>query len=109
MLMRSSSTGSQNSLTSVYSASVGKGDYDITGKLEVGVWFKDGQLSVHVVRAKGLSATKQGDVGNPYVKIYLLPDHGKHSKRKTGIQRKTTDPDFNETLKVHVFLNSFMT
>ena len=96
-LVKSSSTDSLTSLTSVYSASAGKGDYDITGKVEVGVWFKDGQLFVHIMSAKRL---KREGVTNPYMKIYLLPDHGKHAKRRTSIQRKTTNPVFDEILKV---------
>lgn len=94
-------SGSMGSITSMYSASVGKGDYDITGEVELGVWFKDGQLHVRVVRAKGLAAAKKGGLSDPYVKTYLLPDRGKRSKRKTGVQRKTINPVFNETLKVH--------
>ena len=95
-------SGSMGSITSMYSASVGKGDYDITGEVELGVWFKDGQLHVRVVRAKGLAAAKKGGLSDPYVKTYLLPDRGKRSKRKTGVQRKTINPVFNETLKVHI-------
>ena len=99
----SSSMGSLNSITSMYSASVGKGDYDITGEVEVGVWYKDGQLFVRVVRAKGLAAAKKGGVSDPYIKMYLLPDRGKRSKRKTSVQRKTTNPIFNEILKVKLY------
>lgn len=99
----SSSMGSLNSITSMYSASVGKGDYDITGEVEVGVWYKDGQLFVRVVRAKGLAAAKKGGGSDPYIKTYLLPDRGKRSKRKTSVQRKTTNPVFNEILKVKLY------
>ena len=93
--------GSLNSITSMYSASVGKGDYDITGDVELGVWYREGQLFVRVVRAKGLAAAKKGGVSDPYIKTYLLPDRGKQSKRKTSVQRKTTNPVFNEILKVN--------
>ena len=99
-LVPSGSIGSLNSITSMYSASIGKGNYDITGEIELGVWFKNGQLFVRVVRAKGLAAAKKGGVSDPYVKTYLLPDRGKQSKRKTGVQRKTVHPVFNEILKV---------
>lgn len=100
LLVSSNSMGSLNSITSMYSASFGKGDYDITGEVEIGVWYKEGQLFVRVVRAKGLAAAKKGGVSDPYIKTYLLPDRGKRSKRKTGVQRKTTNPVFNEILKV---------
>ena len=98
-LVKSSST---DSISSMYSAAAGKGDYDITGKVELGVWYSNGQLFVHVMKAKGL---KQGRLSNPYVKIYLLPDHGKQSKRRTGIQQKTSNPIFDEVLKVMASLH----
>ena len=103
-LVTSGSMGSLNSITSIYSASVGKGDYDITGEVQAGVWYRDGQLFVRVVRAKGLAAAKKGGVSDPYVKTYLLPDRGKRSKRKTSVQRKTTNPVFNEILKVNLYV-----
>lgn len=98
---KSSSVESLNSLTSMYSAPAGKGDYDITGKLHVVVWYEDGQLLVQVVKAKDLAAAKKGgQVSNPYVKMYLLPNPGKCTKRKTGVQQNTMNPVFDETLKV---------
>ena len=97
---KSSSVESLKSLTSMYSAPAGKGNYDITGKLQAGVWYSNGQLLVQVVMAKGLAAAKKGGISNTYVKMYLLPDLGKCTKRKTGVQRKTTNPVFDEILKV---------
>lgn len=88
-----------SSVTSIYSADGGKGQYPITGKIEVGVWFKNNILFTRVVRATSLAAAK-GEVSDPYVKTYLLPDRSKLTKRKTGIQRKTLNPHFNETLRV---------
>lgn len=35
-----------------------------------------------------------------YVKVYLLPDKTKKSKKKTHVKKKTLDPIFNETMKV---------
>lgn len=99
-LKRSDSMGSLGSMTSMYSAAGGKGDYDITGKVLVGVWHKDNQLFVRVIRASGLAAAKKGVTSDPYIKTYLLPDRSKHTKRKTSIQRKTTNPVYNEILKV---------
>ena len=88
-----------SSITSIYSADGGKGHYGITGKIQVGVWFKNNILFTRVVKASGLAAAK-GEVSDPYVKTYLLPDRSKLTKRKTGIQRKTINPQFNETLRV---------
>lgn len=99
-LKRSDSMGSIGSMTSMYSAAGGKGDYDITGEVKIAVWFKDGQLFVKVVKAQGLAAAKKGLTSDPYVKTYLLPDKTKQTKRKTAIQRKTLNPVFNEILKV---------
>ena len=96
-LKRSESIGS---MTSMYSASCGKGNYDITGEILVGVWYKNDQLYVRVTKAKGLAGAKKSGTSDPYVKSYLLPDRSKKSKRKTGIVRKTTSPVYNELLKV---------
>lgn len=35
-----------------------------------------------------------------YVKTYLLPDKSRQGKRKTTIKRNTTNPLYNELLKV---------
>ena len=102
VLRRSDSLGSIGSMASMYSASAGKGDYDITGEVLVGLWHKDDQLFIRVMKAKGLAAAKKSGTSDPYVKTYLLPDRTKHTKRKTGAQRKTLNPVYNEVLKVHV-------
>ena len=64
------------------------------------MFYKDGQLLVHVERAKGLAATDKGGFSNPYIKTYLLPDKSKHSKKKTGVKHKTVDPFYGEVLRV---------
>lgn len=35
-----------------------------------------------------------------YVKMYLLPDKSKHSKRKTAVKKKTVNPVYDETFRV---------
>ena len=79
-----------------------RGDYDITGEVLVGVYYKNNQLHVHVDRARGLAAADSNGYSDPYVKTYLLPDKAKHTKQKTSIKKKTLDPVYNETLKVYV-------
>jgi synaptotagmin-like protein len=95
-----SSFGSQ---LSIYSAAGGgKGNYDITGEVLVGISYNGGQLLVHVNRARDLAAADSNGFSDPYVKTYLLPDRSKHSKRKTNVQRKTLSPIFDETLEYSV-------
>lgn len=89
-----------SSVTSIYSADGGKGHYCITGKIQIGVWFKNDVLFVRVVKAERLGASRSEGQPDPYVKTYLLPDRSKLTKRKTGIQRKTSRPVYNEILKV---------
>ena len=87
-------------MTSVYSAAGGKGDYDITGDVLVGVRYQGDQLLIHVDRARNLAAADSNGLSDPYIKTYLLPDKSKHSKKKTDIKKKTLNPVYNQTLKV---------
>ena len=68
----------------------------------MGVYYKNGQLHIHVERARGLAAADSNGYSDPYIKTYLLPDKAKHTKQKTSVKKKTLDPVFNETLKVHI-------
>ena len=95
-----SSLSSFGSMTSVYSEAGGKGDYDITGEVLVGVYYKNSQLHIHVERARGLAAADSNGYSDPYIKTYLLPDKAKHTKQKTSVKKKTLNPVYNETLKV---------
>ena len=99
-LNRPGSLGSLGSMTSLYSEAGGKGNYDITGEVQVGVYYKDGELYVHVNRAEGLAGAKSNGFSDPYFKTYLLPDKVKHTKKKTSVKKKTMDPVYDETLKV---------
>ena len=91
---------------SVYSEAGGKGKYDITGEMLVGMYYKNCQLHIHVERARGLAAADSNGYSDPYVKAYLLPD--KHTKRKTSVKRKTLDPVYNEELIVSLSLFRLM-
>ena len=96
----SGSMSSFGSMASVYSEAGGKGDYDISGEVLVGVHYENGQLHIHVERARGLAAANHNGYSNPYVKTYILPDKAKHTKQKTSVKKKTLDPVYNETLTV---------
>ena len=89
---------------SVYSEAGGKGKYDITGEVLVGVYYKNSQLHIHVERARGLAAADSNGYSNPYIKTYLLPDKAKHTKQKTSIKKKTLEPVYNEELFVSLSL-----
>ena len=102
-LKHSESISSIGSLTSMYSAMGGKGDYAISGEIRFGVWFsRDGLLKVHVDQARNLAAARKEGYSYPYVKVYLLPDRSKRTKRKTGFVRRTVCPKYDETFKVCV-------
>lgn len=88
-------------ISSLYSEPNYEGTLRISGTVRLGVWYKNDEkiLYVKIPNASNLAAAK-GESLNPYVKVHLLPDKSKHTKRKTGIQRKTADPEFNEIVKV---------
>ena len=94
-------------MASIYSGAGGKGDYDITGEVLVGVFYKDSHLHIHIERARGLAAANSNGCSNPYVKTYLLPDVTKQTKQKTAIKKKTLDPVYNETLSVWPLMHMF--
>ena len=84
-----------------------KATYDITaGEVLVGVYYKSGQLHIHVERARGLAAADSNGYSDPYIKTYLLPDKVKHTKQKTSVKKKTLDPVYNETLRVSLKISS---
>ena len=100
-MRHSDSISSMGSLSSMYSAAGGKGDYTISGEVHFGVWYsRDGLLKVHVDQARNLAAARKEGYSYPYVKVYLLPDRSKQTKRKTGFVRRTVCPKYDETFKV---------
>ena len=81
----------------------------IGGKIKLGVWYRtdENTLYVHVAKAKKLVSV-DGGKPDPYVRMHLLPNKTKQTKRRTGIQRKTDSPKFDEILKVSVYNHSFI-
>lgn len=88
-----------SSLPSTCSTTGGSRDYEITGKIQLGLCYIDGKLLIHVAKAMGLAAIKR-QYSDPYVKLYLIPDKTKKTKQKTGTKRKTTNPVFSENFEV---------
>uniref|UniRef100_A0A8C0WU17 C2 domain-containing protein n=1 Tax=Castor canadensis TaxID=51338 RepID=A0A8C0WU17_CASCN len=56
-------------------------------------------LVLYLVLHRGLHLREDGNDPDPYVKIYLLPDPQKTTKRKTKVARKTCNPTYNEMLQ----------
>ena len=79
-----------------------KGHYQISGEILIGIKYKDESLYLKIIKAAGLTAVHRNGVSNPYVKMYLLPDRSKESKKKTDIKKKTLDPVYKEVFKVNV-------
>lgn len=55
---------------------------------------------VGILQAAELPAMDVGGSSDPYVKLYLLPE--KKRKFETKVQRKTLDPNFNESFSFKV-------
>ncbi len=54
------------------------------------------ELRVFVNRASGLPGAHLEDPPDPYVKLYLLPERSKKSKRKTDVVKDSVDPAYDE-------------
>ncbi|KAF7250917.1 Synaptotagmin-like protein 5 [Varanus komodoensis] len=96
------STTSINSMMSVYSETGDYGNVKISGEicLQISYSYKTGALNILVKKCKNLAiADEKKQRTDPYVKVYLLPDKSRQSKRKTKIKSNSTNPEFNETLK----------
>uniref|UniRef100_A0A8C6GIK7 Synaptotagmin-12 n=1 Tax=Mus spicilegus TaxID=10103 RepID=A0A8C6GIK7_MUSSI len=56
------------------------------------------RLTVVVVKAKNLIWTNEKSTADPFVKVYLLQDGRKMSKKKTAVKRDDPNPVFNEAM-----------
>ena len=48
---------------------------------------------------RGLEKEDNGELPDPYVKVYLLPDRSKDSKRKTDVIKDSCSPVFDERIE----------
>ncbi|XP_059824219.1 synaptotagmin-like protein 5 [Hypanus sabinus] len=96
------SVTSLNSMMSVYSETGDYGNVNISGEILLGInySYRSGALSISVKECRNLAiADEKKQRTDPYVKMYLLPDKSRQSKRKTKLKSNTTNPVFNETLR----------
>ncbi|XP_042231376.1 phosphatidylinositol 4-phosphate 3-kinase C2 domain-containing subunit alpha-like isoform X2 [Homarus americanus] len=70
----------------------------VQGQVKVSVQYLRGQLQIMVQHARNLSLISTGQEPSPYVKLYLLPDPHKKTKRKTKVVKKTCHPIFMEPI-----------
>ncbi|KAF6123983.1 double C2 domain alpha [Phyllostomus discolor] len=66
-------------------------------------------LLVGIVRCAHLAAMDVNGYSDPYVKTYLRPDVDKKSKHKTGVKKKTLNPEFNEEFFYEMELSALAT
>ncbi|XP_069570252.1 phosphatidylinositol 4-phosphate 3-kinase C2 domain-containing subunit beta isoform X2 [Brachyistius frenatus] len=67
------------------------------GEVKLSISYKNDKLFIMVMHIRGLPQ-QDGTDPDPYVKLYLLPDPQKTSKRKTKAARRTCNPTYNEML-----------
>ncbi|KAL3213296.1 hypothetical protein MRX96_035531 [Rhipicephalus microplus] len=77
------------------------------GKLQLTLRYsaQRSRMVVVVHRAVNLVHKDGEDLPDPYVKLQLLPDRSKESKRKTQICRNTCNPVFDETMEFEAALS----
>ncbi|XP_059797855.1 synaptotagmin-like protein 3 isoform X3 [Balaenoptera ricei] len=98
----------RGSLISINSTCTEMGDLDnanVTGEIEFAIryCFRTHSLEICIKACKNLAyGEEKKKKCNPYVKTYLLPDRSSQGKRKTGVQKNTVEPTFQETLKYQV-------
>ncbi|XP_047023656.1 phosphatidylinositol 4-phosphate 3-kinase C2 domain-containing subunit alpha [Helicoverpa zea] len=76
-----------------------------SGSLKLSVQYASGVLSVLILHAQSLALTPQGLPPNPYVKVYLVPDPTKETKRKTRVLKRNSHPSFMEMLEYRLPLD----
>ncbi|XP_014117818.1 PREDICTED: extended synaptotagmin-1 [Pseudopodoces humilis] len=66
-------------------------------RLQLSLWYHQEQrkLVAIVHSCRELRAAGK-ELPDPYVSLVLLPDRSRGTKRKTGVQRRSLNPDFNE-------------
>ncbi|KAM7079823.1 LOW QUALITY PROTEIN: extended synaptotagmin-1 [Ciconia maguari] len=75
------------------------------GRLQLTLWYHgDERKLVAIVHACRKLRPVSKELPDPYVSLVLLPDRSRSTKRKTSVQKKTLNPDFNERFEWDVSL-----
>lgn len=92
--------------SSISSMSIDHALEQITGEVQLALRYDHtkGLLIVVVIRADNLKSRYLPNKTNPYVRLYLLPDQNKNSRRKSKVVRGSLSPVFNETFQYEVYL-----
>ncbi|XP_011182531.3 uncharacterized protein LOC105212329 isoform X2 [Zeugodacus cucurbitae] len=71
----------------------------VEGRLQMKLGYDQNtlQLIVTIVCATGLTVRQSGAARNPYAKVFLLPDRGTKSKRRTKTLANTCEPRWGQT------------
>lgn len=80
----------------------------IRGQIKLSVQYQKDTLMVMVHHARGLPKVAAGQEPSTYVKVYLLPDNNKSTKRKTKVVRKNCHPTFMEMVIIFIFPFNFI-
>lgn len=76
------------------------------GRIELSVKYGPrSNLVIVVHQVQGLPKEDDGELPDPYVKLYLLPDRSKDSKRKTDVIKDDCNPKFDERFEYAVAPN----
>ncbi|XP_071818620.1 synaptotagmin-like protein 5 isoform X2 [Apostichopus japonicus] len=96
---------SRASLASLYSNADESYRLQVTGDVNFGTSYnyKTNTFEVKVLSCRDLvPVDAKRNRSNPYVKLYLLPDRSKQSKRKTSVRKSTINPVYSATLKYKI-------
>ena len=96
----------EGSIYDLDSSTLGE-DLSIRGELELSVKYDHvrNQLRVTVESVKNLVSRDPSSRTNPFVRLYLLPDRSKRTRRRTRLLKGVTSAEFGETFEYAVGLD----
>ncbi|XP_046395190.1 phosphatidylinositol 4-phosphate 3-kinase C2 domain-containing subunit beta isoform X2 [Ischnura elegans] len=80
----------------------------LKGQLKLSISYNRGALSIMVHHARSLPLVGANQEPSSYVKVYLLPDPSKATKRKTKIVRRNSHPSFMEMMEYYMPLETIL-